>query len=104
MKLISLNSLRLYLKTYQKRLRAGDRLPSVSELSDIAGVHRDTIYALMAGDRVNERSQYAISKALTEVMESKWNQPSRLLSIDLGSHQPRLRVGLVETTVFKNSV
>ena len=100
MKLISLNSLRLYLKTYQKRLRAGDRLPSVSELSDIAGVHRDTIYALMAGDRVNERSQYAISKALTEVMESQWNQPSRLLSIDLAGDGARLKFGFVDKNIF----
>lgn len=100
LKPISLNTLRLFLKTYQKRLRAGDRLPSVSELSDIAGVHRDTIYSLMAGERVNERSQYAISKALKEVIESQWNQPSRLLSIDLGSDGPRLKFGLNYKNMF----
>ncbi len=104
MKILSLATIRFYLKTHQKRLRAGDELPTFKAIADLAGVHRDTLYALISGDKINERSQYAISKALAEVMESKWNKPSRLLSIDLGSHQPRLRVGLVETTVFKSGV
>lgn len=65
----------------------------MSELASLAGVHRDTLYSLMAGERVNERSQFAISKALKEVMESKWNQPSRLLSIDLGSDGPKIKFG-----------
>lgn len=89
------------LKLYQRRLNSGDSLPPISKLASIAGVHRDTLYALLAGDRINQRSQYAISKALTEVMKSQWNQSSRLVSIDLGSEGPRLRFGLAKTNVFE---
>jgi hypothetical protein len=91
--IISLVALQKYLKLYQRRLNSGDRLPPISKLASIAGVHRDTLYALLAGDRINQRSQYAISRALTEVMKSQWNQPSRLVSIDFGSEGPRLRFG-----------
>lgn len=96
----SIRELRKALLAHQRRLKAGDKLSSLSELAAMAGVHRDTLYALMAGDRVNERSQYAISKALTEVRESKWNQSSRLLSIDLGSDGPRLKFGFVDKNIF----
>jgi len=96
----SIQEIRKALLVHQRRLKAGDELSSLTELAAIAGVHRDTLYALMAGDRVNERSQYAISKALTEVRESKWNQSSRLLSIDLGSDGPRLKFGFVDKDIF----
>lgn len=97
----SLVTLQKDLKLYQRRLNSGDSLPPISKLASIAGVHRDTLYALLAGDRINQRSQYAISKALTEVMKSQWNQSSRLVSIDLGSEGPRLRFGLAKTNVFE---
>lgn len=97
---LPLSKLRIMLREYQKRLQAGERLPTMSAISAIAGIHRDTLYALLAGDRVNERSQYAISKALTEVMKSHWNQPSRLLSIDLGSNGPRLKFGLANKNIL----
>jgi hypothetical protein len=97
---LSLEQLRNGLRAYQKRLRAGDMLPPLKELSAIAGLHRDTLYALLAGERVNERSQYAISKALAEVMESQWNQPSRLLSIDLAGDGPRLKFGLTNKNIL----
>jgi len=96
----SLSHLRILLRQYQKRLRAGDHIPCLKELATIAGVHRDTFYALMDGDRVNERSQYAISRALAEVMESQWNQPSRLLSIDLAGDGPRLKFGFANKNIF----
>lgn len=97
----SLVTLQKDLKLYQRRLNSGDSLPPISKLASIAGVHRDTLYALLAGDRINQRSQYAISKALTEVMKSQWNHSSRLVSIDLGSEGPRLRFGLAKTNVFE---
>ena len=96
-----IGELRKALLGHQRRLRAGDDLPSLTELADVAGVHRDTLYALMAGDRVNERSQYAISKAVVELMKSQWNQPSRLLSIDMGSGGARLRFGLSRINIFR---
>lgn len=98
---ISLSRLRILLRQHQKRLRAGDRLPSLMEVARNAGVHRDTVYALMAGEKVNERSQYAISKALEEVAASQVYQPSRLLSVNLGGNGPKLSFGLARLNIFK---
>jgi hypothetical protein len=100
LKTLPLQTLRAQLRSYQKRLKAGDKLPTINALSAMAGVHRDTIYALIVGKRINERSRYAISKALTEVMQSQWNQPSRLLSIEFGIDGPRLKFGFVDKNIF----
>lgn len=97
---LSRSQLASELKGYQRRIQLGDNLPSLSAFAKIAGVHRDTIYALIAGERISERSQYAISRALKEVMESKCNQPSRLLSIDLGRDGPRLKFGFANKNIL----
>ena len=103
MKSLSQKELILELKAYQKRLKAGDKLPSVIELATVAGIHRDTLYSLMSGHRICERSQYAISKALQMVDEIAVNQPSRLMSIEIGRSGPQLRFGLNKLNIFKGT-
>ena len=98
----SLSRLRMLLHQHQKRLRAGDRIPSITEVAKIAGVHRDTLYALMGGHRINERSQYAISTALSAVSQAYLQQNSRLLSVSLGNHGPKLNFGSVRLNIFKD--
>lgn len=97
---ISINQLRIFLLQHQKRLRAGDRIPSLTSLATIAGVHRDTLYALIAGEKVNERSQYAISKALQTIEKSTANQPSRLMSINISHQGIRLKFGISNQKIF----
>lgn len=92
-RMLSRRELRTVLLNHQKRLRAGDKLPTLTEIATTSGLHRDTLYALMAGQKINERSQYAISKALKQVMETQWNQPSRLLSINLANDGPKVKFG-----------
>jgi hypothetical protein len=102
-KAVSMNRLRILLLHYQKRLSLGERIPRFTELATISGVHRDTLYSLIAGNRICERSQYAISKALKMVNESSANQPSRLMSIELGCEGPKLRFGLNKLNIFKGT-
>jgi hypothetical protein len=92
--MLPIHQLRLILKTYQKRLKMGDKLPSITELASNAGIHRDTMYALLAGEKINLRSQYAISKVLVVVMERQWSRPSRLLSIEIQDGRPKINFGL----------
>jgi hypothetical protein len=94
-------NLRNHLKSYQIRLRTHVGLLTMTELAAIAGVHRDTLYSLINGNRVNERSQYAISKALQIANEGSANQPSRLMSIEFGREGPKLRFGLTTMNIFK---
>ena len=45
------------LSTHQKRLKMGDKLPSLSELAERAGLHRDTLYQAINGERISQISQ-----------------------------------------------
>jgi hypothetical protein len=99
---VSLRSLRTQLLVYQKRLRAGDRIPSITELANIAGVHRDTLYSLIDGKRISERSQYAISKSLATIGESAAGQGSKLLSVSLSTDGPSLHFGLNNLNILSN--
>jgi len=102
-KALSMSRLRILLLQYQKRLSLGERIPRFTELATISGVHRDTLYSLIAGNRICERSQYAISKALQIVDESATSQPPRLMSIELGCEGPKLRFGLTKFNMFKGT-
>jgi DNA-binding phage protein len=83
------------LQTHQRRLRAGDELPSMSEIARRAGLHRDTLYALLSGERISLRSQYALSRVLDELeTELIHKSKTRLMSIRLGHQGPSLSIGL----------
>jgi hypothetical protein len=100
MEISSLFLLRLNLKTYQKRIAAGDSLPSIADLASMAGVHRDTMYSFLAGNRVNQRSHYAIAMALQKVTEITSFQPTKLLSVSIGISGPKLNFGLKKPSMF----
>ena len=86
---------REWLASHQKRLRVGDDLPPVTEVASRAGVHRDTVYACIAGDRINSRSQYALSRVVTELEEEMQGKTrTRLMSISLAGGQAQLRFGI----------
>lgn len=87
--------IREWLASHQKRLRVGDDLPPVTEVASRAGVHRDTVYACIAGDRINLRSQYALSRVVTELEEGMQGKTrTRLMSISLAGGQAQLRFGI----------
>ena len=102
MEKISQASIRAYLKTHQKRLRAGDNLPTFKAIADLSGVHRDTLYALIEGDRISIRSQYAISKAIKEVEAQTVNQTkTKVMSVDLTAAGPKLTFGINKLNFFR---
>ena len=82
------------LRLYQKRLQLGDALPSIAEIALTAGVHRDTIYAALKGDRVCERSWRALYNALEQVREIVEATPSKVMCIQFTARGATLRQGL----------
>ena len=87
--------IRQWLCSHQKRLRVGDDLPTITEIACRAGVHRDTIYACMAGDRINIRSQYALSRVITELEdELQGKSRTKLMSVTLTGGHAQLRFGI----------
>jgi hypothetical protein len=102
MEKISQTYIRTYLKVHQKRLRSGDNLPTFKAIADLAGVHRDTLYCLINGDRISIRGQYAISKAIKEVEAQTANQTkTKVMSVDLTAAGPKLSFGINKLNIFR---
>ena len=88
---LSLQNLRSLLRLHQRRLKAGDELPFMTEVARRSGIHRDTLYALMSGERISERIQYALTRVMREIRdETAGNTQTRLMSISLSQGSPRL--------------
>ena len=94
-RVLSLNLIRQKLREHQKMLTAGDSLPTLSELAIRAGIHRDTLYALLSGDRVCQRTQYALSRVLREVeQETSLTFKTKLMSLSFYQGGVSLQIGL----------
>jgi len=92
---ISLQQIRSWLATHQRRLKVGDNLPFMTEIGRRGGIHRDTIYALLNGDNVSERTQYALTRLMREIEdETASNTKTRLMSISFNQGVPKLHIGL----------
>ena len=102
MEVLSFSELRRWLKFHQKRLRAGDNLPTLKAIADLAGIHRDTLYALINGDRLSIRSQYAISKAIKEVEAQTADQTkTKVMSVDFTAAGPKINFGINKLNIFR---
>jgi hypothetical protein len=91
----SIVDIRNILLVHQKRLQFGDKLQSITEIANRAGVHRDTLYACINGDRINERTQYALSRALEDIeIENQGKSKTKIMSIALRKNGVHLNFGL----------
>ena len=89
------SKIRQLLLEHQKRRKAGDSLPSISNVALRAGVHRDTIYALLSGDRINIRSQYALSRVMTEIQqETHGARKTRVMNLRFSGQGVQLGFGV----------
>ena len=91
---MTLEQIRQALRTIQLQRKWGDRHLSISLVADTAGVHRDTIYALLSGDRICIRSQYALSKALRELSDTCEPSRTKAMHVKLGPLGPTLGFGV----------
>jgi hypothetical protein len=93
--MLSFAKIRKSLKTHQKRLQFGENLQSISEIAKRAGVHRDTLYACLNGDRINGRTQYALSKVLEEIeAENMYKSKTKIMNISIGKNGANLNFGI----------
>lgn len=99
--ILSLEEIRIALKTHQKRLRTGDDIPPLTKVADYAGCHRDSIYAVLNGDQVAYRTQYALSKAIKHFDEvCQQSSKTKLMHVSLGSHGAQLGFGITSRSIF----
>jgi hypothetical protein len=93
--IMSQEQIRIALKTHQRHLRAGDDLPTITEIAHYAGCHRDSIYALLNGDNVAYRTQYALSKAVKYLDEvCQQSSKTKLMHIKLSQNNARVGFGI----------
>ena len=71
----------------------GDKLPSLAELADRAGLHRDTLYQAINGERISQISQIRLERMLKKLAEEP-QPPSRLMHVDLKKGYPVLGFGV----------
>ena len=92
---LTLSQIKYQLYLHQKWLKAGDALPTLTELANRAGLHRDTIYALLNGERVCQRTQYSLSRVLREVeLETSVTPRTKLMSLSFNQGGVSLQIGL----------
>jgi len=84
------------LKWHQKRLSMGDDIPTISELADIAGISRQTLYKFMKGERTEfgEVAQIRLSRMLMRVSEEPSYMQTNIARIDLTSGVPKIKFGV----------
>lgn len=81
------------LRTHQKRIQMGDNLPSLSELAERAGLHRDTLYQIINGERISQISQIRLERMLKKLAEEP-QPPSRLMHVKIGNNGVSLGFGI----------
>jgi hypothetical protein len=89
----SQDEIRNSLKIHQKRRQMGDGLRPIKDLAERAGVCRDTIYALLDGDRISEVSQIRLNRMLDRLAVEP-STPSRLMNVSFGTNGPKIGFGL----------
>jgi len=93
--------LRTWLLAHQRRLRVGDKLPSITEIADRAGCHRDTIYSLLEGKRIEGHIQHALSIVIDRIeQETKDVRKTRLMNIQISATGPVLGFGIAARPLF----
>jgi hypothetical protein len=94
--ILSLTQIQGWLKAHQKRLQYGDPIPSISTVADRAGISRQTLYAVLSGDRAEfgETAQIRLSRVIQQISSEPSYQQSRIAKIDFTGATPRIRFGV----------
>jgi len=84
-----------FLKWHKKRLVMGDAVPTMSDIAERAGMSRQTLYAILNGERAEfgQPSQIRMNLVISRLIAEPAYQHSKLMRVDLGSGAPRIRFG-----------
>lgn len=103
--MLSRSDIASWLRQHQRRLRAGDKLPSLSEIADMASIHRDTLYVAMGGEnRISPTTQARLSVIIERVesdLRERGPQRTRVMHLTLSGHEAALHFGGAATPLFR---
>jgi DNA invertase Pin-like site-specific DNA recombinase len=95
-KTLSLAQIRSWLQAHQKRLQYGDLVIPISAIANKAGISRQTLYAVLNGERAEfgQVAQIRLSKVIQEITSHPDYQVSKMMRLDLSGTAPRIRFGI----------
>jgi len=92
---MSLVEIRNWFMFHQRRKRLGEPVFNISEIAKLAGISRQTLYALLRNERseFGEVAQIRLSRVIQQIAVDPAYQQTRLMRLTLSPEGPRLRIG-----------
>ena len=93
---LSIQQIQGWLTHHQKRLQYGDPVAPMTSIANRAGVSRQTLYAVLNGERseFGQIAQIRLSRIIQEITNEPDYQISKMVRVDLSSGVARIRFGL----------
>lgn len=85
-----------WFRQHRMRLKQGESLPTLSSIADRAGISRQTLYAVIRGERseFGDVAQIRLSRIISQISSEPSYQHSKMARIDLSGAAPRIKFGL----------
>ena len=96
MNYFSISQIQAWLNSHQKRLQHGDPILPISAIAIKAGISRQTLYAVLNGERAEfgQVAQIRLSRVIQEITNQPNYQVSKMMRLDLSGATPRIRFGV----------
>ena len=93
---LTVSQIRFWLRNHQRRLKYGDSVISIAVLADRAGIARQTLYAILNGERseFGQIAQIRLSRVIGQISSEPCYQHSKMARIDLTGATPRIKFGV----------
>ena len=93
---LSIHQIQSWLQMHQKRLQYGDLVIPISAIATKAGISRQTLYAVLNGERTEfgQVAQIRLSRVIQEITSQPDYQVSKMMRLDLSGASPRIRFGI----------
>ena len=94
--ILAIKQIQEWLKVHQKRLQYDDFIPPMSAIADRAGISRQTLYAILNGERseFGQIAQIRLSRVISQISSEPSYQHSKISRIDLSNPMPKIKFGV----------
>jgi len=93
---LSQENIKTWFSFHQKRLKIGDAVPSMASIADRAGISRQTLYAILNGERseFGQVAQIRLSRVISQISSEPSYHRSNMARVDLNGTLPRIKFGV----------
>lgn len=92
---MTLFQIREWFETHQRRQRMGERVPTITEIARLAGISRQTVYAVLKDNRCEfgQVAQIRLGRVINQISADPAYNCSRGMRIRFTSGVPKLLIG-----------